>query len=89
VFAAMVADDFKFGRGIFARYRFLRTAFRTPLRRHHITLVKNFLFFLREKKSFLTLDTWDLNIRHFIYLLFQKSVAQRLDMRNSIDGQNL
>jgi hypothetical protein len=75
VLAAMVADDLEFGRRIIARDGFFRAAFRASLRRHHIALVENFLFFFREKKNFLALDTRDFDIRHFIYLLFVMSVA--------------
>ena len=64
VFAAVVADDFKFFRCITARCRLFRAAFRASLRRHHIALVKNFLIFFREKKNFLALNTRDFNIRH-------------------------
>ena len=69
VFAAVVADDLEFGGRVFASRRFFRTAFRTPLRRHHIALVKNFLFLLGEKKNFLTLNTRNFNIRHRFYSL--------------------
>ena len=65
VFAAIVADDLKAGWRIFARRRFLCAALCAPLRRHHITLVKRFLFFFGEQKDLFTLNTRDFNVGHF------------------------
>jgi hypothetical protein len=64
VLAAVVADDLEFVRRIVARTRFFRTAFRTSLRLHHISLVENFLLFFRKKKDFFALNTRNFYIRH-------------------------
>jgi hypothetical protein len=64
--AAVIANNIKPFRGIFGQRRLFRTAFGTPLGRHHIALVEHFLFFFREKKDFLTLNTRNLDIRHSI-----------------------
>jgi hypothetical protein len=70
VLAAMVADDFVFLRRICALRRFFRAAFRTPLRRHHIALVKNILFFLGKEKDVFALNTRNFNIRHRFFSFF-------------------
>ncbi len=57
VLAAVVADDLKTCRRVFARRRFFRTALCTPLRRHHVTLVKLLLLFLGENKDLAALNT--------------------------------
>ena len=44
--------------------RFFRPALRTSLRRHHITLVKDLLFFLGEKKGLFTLNARGFDVRH-------------------------
>ena len=49
VLAAMVANDLKSRRSILAERGFFRAALRAPLRRHHVTLVINFLIFFAEK----------------------------------------
>jgi hypothetical protein len=64
--AAMIAYDVKTLWRIFGPGRLFRAAFRAPLGRHHIALVKHFLFFFREKENFLTLNTRNFNIRHII-----------------------
>lgn len=83
VLAAVVADDLKTRRCIFAHGRFLRTAFRTTLRRHHISLVKQLLFFLGKKKDLAALYTRYLGIGHrgtplkISYLVCMDSLPQR------------
>ena len=67
VLAAVVADDLVFGRRVFRRRRFFRAAARTPLRRHHIALVKNSLLFFREKENILALHTRHFNVRHRVF----------------------
>jgi len=69
VFAAVVADNIETDGRVFAARRFFRAAFRTPLRRHHIPLVKNSLFFFREKKNVFTLHARHFSIRHRFGLL--------------------
>jgi hypothetical protein len=67
VFAAVVADDLETLRRVFTGRRFFRAAFQAPLRRHHIALVKYFLFLFGEKKDLLTLNTRNFQIRHRIF----------------------
>jgi hypothetical protein len=67
VFAAIVADDLEALRRVVARRRFFRTAFDAALGRHHVSLIENFLLFLREKKNFLTLNTRNFDIRHLFF----------------------
>jgi len=64
VLAAMVADNFKLARRIRARRRFFRAAFQASLRRRHISLIKNFLFFFGKNKDFFALNTRDFYVRH-------------------------
>jgi hypothetical protein len=64
VLAAIVADDLISLRGIFTLTGFFRPALRTPLRRHHITLVKDLLFFFGEKKGLFTLNARGFDVRH-------------------------
>ncbi len=87
VLAAMVADDFKTLRSIFARRRFFRAAFGTSLRRHHITFIKCLLFLLRENKNFFALHTRNFYIRHrlspFAKLTrFLQSVSQKSSIQD-------
>lgn len=66
---AMIANYIKpLGRIFPARGAFAAT-FRTALRRHHISLIKNFLLFFSKKKDLLTLNARCLYIRHFSYHL--------------------
>jgi hypothetical protein len=64
VFAAVVADDFKSGRRIFARRGALRAAFLTTLRLHHISLIKCLLFLFRENKDFFALHARNFYFGH-------------------------
>jgi len=62
--SAMVADYIKTLWRILACGRLFRTAFGAPLRRHHIPLIEDFLFFFGKKKSLSTLNTRRFYIRH-------------------------
>jgi hypothetical protein len=75
VFAAIVADDFKSARRVFARRRFFRAAFRASLRRRHISLVENFLLFLGKEKDFLALNTRNFNIRHRFFSFLELTLS--------------
>jgi hypothetical protein len=61
---AVIANDVESLRRIISRCGFFSTAFRTTLRRHHITLVKHLLFLFSEQEDLFTLHTRDLYIRH-------------------------
>ena len=61
---AIVADDLKTLWRILPRSGLLRTAFRTPLRLHHISLVKDLLIFFAKDKNIFALNTRDFDIRH-------------------------
>jgi hypothetical protein len=62
--AAMVADNVKAFGSIVTSGCLFRAAPGTPLRRHHIALVKHFLLFFGEEKDLLTLNTRNFDIRH-------------------------
>ena len=62
--AAVVAYDLKPCSRIGCDSGFLRTAFCTPLRRHHISLVKKVLFFLCKEKDLAALYTRYFDIGH-------------------------
>jgi len=68
VLAAIIANDLESGLiAILADHRgrlLLRTAICTPLRRRHISLIKEFLFFFGKNELFLALNTSGFNIRH-------------------------
>ncbi len=64
VASAIVADDLKTLRRILARSSFLRTASGTPLRLHHVTLIKDLLIFFAKDKYIFALNTRDFDIRH-------------------------
>jgi len=64
VLSAIVADDLKARWCFFTCSRFFCTTFCAPLRRHHITLVKGFLFLFCEQKGLFTLNTRNLNVGH-------------------------
>ena len=64
VLAAIIADDLKPSGRIFAQGCFFRAAFRAPLRRHHIALVKLLLLFLGKKKDLAALYTGYFGIGH-------------------------
>ena len=77
VFAAMVADNIEPRRSVNARRRFFRAAFSASLRRHHISLIKNSLFFFGVNKHFFTLHARHFSIRHRSrFLLFLNSLAK-------------
>ncbi len=87
VFSAVIADDLIPRWGVFAKQSLFRSAFRTPLRRHHISLVKYLLVLFGKKKYLLALDTRDLDVRHSVYSFvavyglpkFSTHIAQRLN----------
>lgn len=62
--SAIIANHFVPFRCIFALGRFFRTALRTPLRRHHVSLIKDFLIFFAKYKYVLALDTRNFYVRH-------------------------
>jgi hypothetical protein len=64
VLAAMIANDLESLRLIFTLPRFLRPALRTPLRRHHVALVKDLLLLFGEKKGLFTLNARCFDVRH-------------------------
>jgi hypothetical protein len=64
VLTAVIANYLESLRRIFGSSDFLRSAFRASLRRHHVPLVEHFLFFFREEKGFLALNTDSFNVRH-------------------------
>jgi hypothetical protein len=65
VFAAIVANDLKTLWRLFPLCSFFGAALCAPLRCHHISLVKRFLFFLCEHEDLFTLNTRDFNVGHF------------------------
>ena len=69
VLAAVIANYLKTIRRVCAARRFFRAAFQTSLRRRHISLVKNPLFFFGKKKSFTALHASHFNIGHRFFLL--------------------
>src|SRR3712207_2803517 len=66
VFSAMVADDFKPGRRVFARRGFFRPAYGAALRRRHVSLIKKLLLFFRKKKNFLALNARNFQVGHYL-----------------------
>jgi hypothetical protein len=64
VFAAVVTNDLKPGRSVISLDGLFGTAARTPLRRHHVSLIKRLLFLLSEDKDLFALNTRYLYIRH-------------------------
>jgi hypothetical protein len=69
MFAAMIANDLKPGRRIQPRRGLFCSAFRTPLRCHQVSLVKDLLLFLGEKKRVFALHANGLDIGHRTNLL--------------------
>jgi hypothetical protein len=67
VLSAVVANDLKALSCIITVNGFFRTAFCTALRRHHVPLVKDFLFLLGEKKRLFTLNASGLDVRHGVF----------------------
>ncbi|HEY2865512.1 MAG TPA: hypothetical protein VGJ02_00345 [Pyrinomonadaceae bacterium] len=64
VLPAVIADYVETLGSILADARFLRSAFGTALRRHHVALIEHLLFLFREQKDLLTLHTRNFYIRH-------------------------
>jgi len=64
VLTAVVANDLESLSSIVTFSGFFRTTFCTPLRRHHVPLVKDLLFLFGEKKRLFTLNASGLNVRH-------------------------
>lgn len=63
---AIVADYFESRGSVVSQNCLLGSAFRTPLRCHHISLVENLLILFREKKYLLALDTRNFDVRHIV-----------------------
>jgi hypothetical protein len=76
VFAAVVADDFKSGRRIYAARGFFRAASLTPLRLHHISLIKCLLFLFRENKDFFALHARNFYVGHRFFSSDSKSLPK-------------
>lgn len=66
MFTAIVANDLKSFWSVLSYRGFFRTAFRAPLRRHHIALIEHLLVFLGEDKDVLALNTRNFYVRHVI-----------------------
>jgi len=64
VLTAVVANDLESLSSIVTFSRLFRTTLCTPLRRHHVPLVKDLLFLFGEKKRLFTLNASGLNVRH-------------------------
>ena len=64
VLPAVVANDLEPFSRIIAVSGFLRTTLSTPLRGHHVPLVKDFLLLFGEKKRLFTLNASGLDVRH-------------------------
>ena len=64
VFTAIVANDLKSCRGALSNGGFLRAAFRAPLRRHHIALIKHLLVFFGKQEDVPALNTRDFYVWH-------------------------
>lgn len=62
--SAIIANHFVPFWRIFAKRRLLRPALRTPLRRHHVSLIKDLLIFFAKYKYVLALDTRNFYVRH-------------------------
>ena len=69
VLPAVVADDLKAFAHLITFGGLFRTAFRAPLRRHHIALVKDLLFLFGEQESFFTLNARGFDVRHMLISL--------------------
>ena len=69
VLAAMITNNFESFLRIISRSGFFCPAFRTPLRRHQIPLIKDLLFLFCKKKSFLALYADSFNVGHCNNLL--------------------
>jgi hypothetical protein len=64
VFTAIIANDLEAFSRIITFSSLFRTAFCTPLRWHHVPLVKDLLLLLGKKKRLFTLNASGLNVRH-------------------------
>ena len=64
VFPAIVADDLVSFWSVVAIGRLSRTALGAALRGHHVALVKDLLFFFREKKGLFALNARGFDVRH-------------------------
>jgi hypothetical protein len=64
VLAAVVTHDLESLRCVVAFSGLLRSALGASLRRHHVPLVKDLLFFLCEKKGLFTLNARGFDVRH-------------------------
>ena len=85
--SAVIADDLKPLWCILSGSGFLRTAFRTPLGLHHVTLVKDLLIFFAKDKNIFALNTRDFDIRHcfFLQLLDCRLLREMLSQRKCFD----
>jgi len=64
VLAAVVANDLESLPRIITFGGFFRTTLCTPLRRHHVPLVKNLLLLFGEKERLFTLNARGFDVRH-------------------------
>lgn len=87
VLAAVVANNIKARGSVFARYRFFRAALRASLRRHHIPLVKNSLFFFGVNKNVLTLHARHFQIRHCFSPFGANSLSKSLSQIRRIHNR--
>lgn len=62
--SAVVTNDLKTLRCTLAQGSLFRTASRTALRLHHVTLIKYLLIFFAKDKNIFALNTRDFDIRH-------------------------
>ena len=80
VFAAVIANYLVSLRRIFALTRLFGAALRTPLRGHHVALIKDLLFFFGEKKSLFTLHADGFNIGHRTNLLVPFDFSMQMNI---------
>jgi len=67
VLTAVVANDLEAFARIITLSGFFRTTLCTPLRRHHVPLVKDLLFLFGEKERLFTLNASGLDVRHGVF----------------------
>lgn len=72
VSATVITNDLETLRSLIALARFFGAALCTTLGRHHIALVKDFLFLFREQKNFFALHARGFYVRHMGFLLFSQ-----------------
>jgi hypothetical protein len=72
VLAAVVANDLEALGCVIALPRFFGPTLCAPLRRHHVSLVKDLLFFFGEKEGLFTLNASSLDVRHIRFSLYCK-----------------